>query len=884
MSDVAARALHDVLIKWMGLVHGSARLVLVLAVALTTISTVYVVENVKINTDTEDMLSPELEFRRLSNDLKLAFPQYDDTITVVVDGDTPELADEAARRLTQELRTRSDVFGEVYDPEGHPFFRRNGLLYLDIDQLEELGDRLAEAQPFLGTLWRDPTLRGLFDTLGLALEQSVEGEAPIEVTPVLTALAEVLESQKEGRFHQLSWRELMVGGESDTKVHRRIFLIQPVLDHASLQPATKAIRTLRGLTSELGLEPSQGVRVRLTGSAALAQDELKSVQEGIGLAALLSLTLVLCILIFGLRSLRLVWAVLIPLVMGLIWTAGFAVAAIGELNLISVAFAVLFIGLSVDFGIHFGLRYKEEIDRGQTHPVALEEAVRGVGGALTLCAVAAAIGFFAFLPTAYIGLAELGLIAGFSMFIALFANLTVLPAYLTIMPLRPTSRRNTGQGIFRTARRLIETHPRRVLWGALALLIAAALIAPQARFDFDPLNLKDPGTESVATLFDLIESGNQGPYAAQSLTENVEEALALAEKLEELPEVNGTQTLARFLPEDQEEKLEIIETMALYLAPALSIEERDPPPEAAELRADFEQFMAALRSFADASPDGPAQQAALHLLAAMEALAASNPDDPPLEETSRRVLDGLTPTLGWLRDALTPENVTRDSLPASLVDRVVSADGRARLSVYPEEDLRDREALGRFVTAVRTVLPEATRGPVLIYEAGRAVIQAFLQAGLFAVTIIGFLLVLLLRDLRRIALVFAPLILATLMTIAGSVLLNLPFNFANVIVLPLLFGLGVASSIHVVLRERDEAGHDAVFETSTPRAVVLSALTTIGSFGSMALSSHPGTSSMGILLTIAIGCTLVCTLVLLPALIAAWTTSDAAGPPSPAPV
>ncbi|MEQ9360711.1 MAG: MMPL family transporter, partial [Rhodospirillales bacterium] len=345
-----------------------------------------------------------------------------------------------------------------------PFLQRNGLLFLDVTELEDLTGRLAEAQPFLASLWGDASLATLFDLLRQGIEQQLDGKAPpVALARVLDLLADVGEKRAKGGDAILSWQRLLAG--EDDAAARRFIVLKPPLDFTSLQPAGKPIAALKNLRRDLKLEGSGPVRLRISGSAALQQDELKSVERGMGLAGVLSFSLVLVLLILGLRSLRMVVAVLMTLILGLIWTAGFAIWALGALNLISVAFAVLFIGLSVDFGIHFALRYREHRARGQGNGAALEATAAAGGGGLTLCAVAAAIAFYSFLPTDYVGLAELGLIAGSGMFIALAANLTVLPALLTLMP-AGAGRPDAGGGWGAKARRALQGHPRRVLIGA----------------------------------------------------------------------------------------------------------------------------------------------------------------------------------------------------------------------------------------------------------------------------------------------------------------------------------------------------------------------------------------------------------------------------------
>jgi len=616
------------------------------------------------------------------------------------------------------------------------------------------------------------------------------------------------------------------------------------------------------------LDAEHGLRLRLTGSAALEHEELASVKEGMGYAAILALCLVIVLLLICFHSVRLAAATLVTLVFGLVWTAAFAIATLGHLNLISVAFAVLFIGLSVDFGIHYGLRYREALDGGRAHADALREAADGVGGGLALAAVAAAIGFYSFLPTAYVGLAELGLIAGTGMFFALFANLTVLPALLTLMRVAPRlspdrSDRRSNPWVLRSARSVLVV--------SALLGVAAVAVAPGVRFDFDPLNLKDPETESVSTMLELLAEEPRSGYAVSVLAADLDEARRIAERANDLPSVDSTLTLATFVPEYQDEKLDAIDSLALTLEPSL-MAPQDEAPTTGENRAALEALDATLARV-ERDRDDDTSRAAGRLRRAL-ADVRSGATDAALAELENRLLHGLPGRLAALRESLSAEPVSLDDIPAFLHDRWAAPDGRARVQIFASQPIhQDREALGRFVEEVRTVAPHATGSPVIILEAGRTVVRAFVEAATLAVVAISLLLAVLLRGVREIALVFGPLALAAALTVAASVLMGAPFNFANVIVLPLLFGLGVAGGLHLVMRERSEADGAAALATSTPRAVAFSALTTIGSFGSIALSSHPGTVSMGVLLTVAISLTLVCTLVVLPAMMAVWRTA-----------
>ncbi len=860
------------LLGWMALIRRRPLLVVLLSLALAAAGLAVSVRHLTINTSLTELLSPDLPFQRNALEIEAAFPQLEEALTVVVDAESPEAAETAAARISSELRAQPSLITGVFYPEGEAFFRQNGLLFLQLPELQALADRLAEMQPLLVQLRDDPTFRGL-DAALAPLLQDPGHEAAAALVPALAALAERAEAAAEGPPRRLSWQVLAgaedaEGDSGPAPAGGRVFLsVQPALSYDALVPGAEAIAAVDRAASGLAGPEYGGVRVRVTGIAAMRGDELKSLEESMGLVGLVSLVLVIVLLTFGLRSVRLIAATVAALFVGLLTTAGFATLAVGQLSVISVAFAVLFIGLSVDFGIHFALRYREQVEAGAAPSAALDGAAAGVGGALCLAALCAAIGFFSFLPTSYRGLAELGLISGVGMFIALFCNLTLLPALLALFPLRP---RTTAQPVREDGAAPEEAPgarparwPRAVLAAALLLALGAAAALPFARFDDDPMNLRDPDSSSVATLRDLIDDPSLTPYTATLLAENLEAANAIAARFAALPEVSRAETLLSFVPGDQDEKILVIEDMSFFLAPLLLPAEPAPPPDAAAREAALEGLARTAAALAEAAPDAGLAQVARRLAAALAPLEGDPAAQAALETAVFAWLPKLTGDLG---QALLAEPFGLEDLPADLRARWLAPDGRALVEAQPAEDLRDPAARLRFVRAVQQVAPEVSGGAITMTEGGRAVIRAYQQAAVLAILAISALLVLLLRRLSAVLLVLAPLVLAALLTVAATVVLDLPFNFANVIVLPLLFGLGVAGSLHMVLRAR-QAAPGGLLASCTPRAVLFSALTTVGSFGALALSSHRGTASMGLLLTIAIALTLVCTLVVLPALL-----------------
>lgn len=853
---------------WVRAMARGPRLVMIVALVATVAAAAHVATNLRINTNTSDLLSPDLDFRRYERQIDAAFPLYENNLLVVIDGVTQDLADDAADRLREALRARTTLFNAVLDLQGDDFFRQNGLLYLDLESLDELAGRLVEAQPFLARLWRDPSLRGLSGVLKLAAGQAgAGGEMGRRLAPMLDAMAEVAEAQAEGLFRALSWTRLMTGDDSHT---RRVLRVQPKLDHGSLRPAIDAMAGVRKAAQDLGLEAKAGVRVRLSGSVALEQEELASVERGMGIAGGLSVTLVLVLLFLCFRSVRMVAATLVALIMGLVWTAAFAVVAVGAWNLISVAFAVLFVGLSVDFAIHFGLSYREKLAAGLAHEDALAAAAAGVGGPLTLAAAAAAVAFYSFLPTAYVGLAELGLIAGTGMFIALFANLTVVPAMLSLFPPKAVVGGPPLGQAAAAPTEISDKAARWIVWTAVAVGVGAALLAARSQFDFDPLNLKDPNSESVITLNEMMSGeGGARAYAVSVLAADLGEANRLARRLQALPEVASAGTLSDFVPTGQQAKLDIIGDMAFVLEPSLAGDAGSGVLSPETRRRAGREMAAHARALGAAG--GASASAARRLATALAGLEGAGDDG--LAHFGRRVLGGLKERLRTLRRSLSAHGFDAAALPPAIKGAALAADGRALITVVPAADPGDLGALRRFADAVRAVAPRATGNAITIVEAGRAVVRAFWQAGALAAGVIVLLVFAALGRLSGVALVFAPLILAALLTAAFGVIAGLPFNFANIIVLPLLFGLGVAGSIHLVARHKAAGTVGQLWRTCTPRAVLFSALTTIGSFGSIALSGHPGTASMGVLLAVAVSMSLLCTLVVLPALMVVWRSN-----------
>ena len=814
-----------------------------------------------VSTDTDLMFAPSLPWRQRAEAMDKAFPQFRDLLVAVIDAREPEEADATAAALAATLAADTAHFQTVRRPDALPFFHKEGLLFLEPKQLSALMDQTIDAQPFLGQLVADPSARGLFAALSLLGMGVSRGEA--DLTPYLpaldsfhTAMADVL----AGKPEPLSWQRLLGGGLGDLAGPYRFVLAQPKQDFGALQPGGDATNAMRAAIAKLEFVKSGAAHVRITGQVALADEEFATVAEGAVAGLIGSVVLITLWLFLAVRTWRLIVPILLTLGLGLMLTVLFAAVAVGTLNLVSVGFGVLFVGIAVDFAIQFCVRYRDKRHETGDLPTAMRETAAQAGDQILIAALATAAGFLAFVPTDFSGVAELGLIAGFGMLIAFGCTMLFLPAAITLF--RPSG--ELAEVGFAFARRLdpLVAHWRRPILGVfLGLAVLAVALSPRLTFDSDPLNTKNPNTEAMRTLRDLIANPLTNPYTIDILVASAAEAETLTAKLKALPTVSGVLSLMSFVPEDQAARLAVIADANTILAPTMV--ERDPaaPVTPNQIRM---AATAALAQIEPALPKLPADHPLAAIAADLRALAAA--DDPVLLTANAALTRFLPVQLANLRTALSAEPVTAAQIPEELARDWRLPDGRLRIQVVPTEAARTSAGLRAFVAEVTSVAPEAGGSAVTIQATSATITGAFRSAAIGALIAITFILAATLRRVRDVALVLAPLLLSALLTLLVAVVLPLPLNFANIIALPLLLGVGVSFNIYFVMNWR--AGRRDPLGSATARAIVFSALTTGSAFGSLALSGHPGTASMGTLLLISLGCTLLASLVFIPALLA----------------
>lgn len=819
-----------------------------------------------IDSDLSRLIRPsaELPWYRHDVEFKAAFPMLQQTAVVAVSGRDGRAVDTTTRRLAERLRERPEL-DFVYAPGVDPFLRDHRLYFVDPALLRDWRRGLQVDYGALLRLADDASLVNAAVTFA----DQVSAGSGLPLPDPLASLADSFAGDGPADIAIDAYPPLEAPGDG-----RRwgVIQVKGPAHHDQALSGAELVGLLRDVVRETPAEP--GVKVRLSGEVALAYEEIGAALKGIGIAGTVSLGLLAVILGAGIRSLRVIGGIFLLLLLGSALTLGFATVAVGTFNTLALMFVIMFFGLGVDFAVHFALRVREAADGASVAEGraalagACATAAADIGPALLLCVATTCIAFLSFVPTAYRGLAELGIISSGGMVIAMLLTLTLMPALFgafglpVARPPAPHRRPPIGERL--------SALP--VLAVTTLLALAAVWWARDLRFDYSVLALRDAGTEGMSTLLDLQHDGVTTDYSISVLAPDAAAASALSARLQRLPRVAGVSSPADWIPHEQTRKRDLLREAAALIdtiGPVSRGESGEALPEA----------IGYLASVSDAVPvDRQAAYSAL--LGGLRRVAGDAAEVERLDTALAAALEGQ---LEELHRLLAAEPFGLDDLPADIRARMITSDGRLLLRVDPSEPLDSRESTEAFIDEVASVAPNFAGRAVVEWGVGEVVVRSFLEAAALAVITIVVLLIGYFRSLRLPLLVLTPLLLATLFTFALAEAFGLGLNMANVLVVPLIFGLGVDTGIHVVHRFTAAGNLHAVFASSTARAVAISGLTTIGTFFSLSFSPHKGAASVGILLSLAIGLMLVVTYAVLPALlrVAAPRPRRANGPQAP---
>ncbi len=843
--------LKQLLCNWVGLCWNHGQMVLFALLLTTVLAGTYAATEFRMYSKLGDLIRQQGEWKTQWDDYKTQFPMLIETVIVVVSSDSRAEVDFVATQLNKAFLQHQDKYSDVFSPTADVFMRDRALLYLPVDELESVSAGLIEAQPMLTRFAEDPSLRGVLELIidGMSNEPA-EG-----FQRVLSSVASASDKSLTANESYL-WGDEFLTSDKDGLHYAMIFLKGPQSFSEKL-PNSELLKNVRSEIAALTLPAN--TRVQLTGEVALSHEEIGAAMHGVKIAGLVSAIALIVILGFGVRSLHILMACASMLLTGVIWTAALALLLVGSFNTISLIFLVMFLGLGVDFALHYCLRFNEALYGHEKPAAAIQHSTRSVGGAISLCTVTTAIGFMGFWPTDYLGLAELGIISAAGMLVAGVLTFSFLPAFFSVFG-TPSPKRSVDLALSDRFLAVLRPRKRAVFISLGVLTVAALILDSRMYFDYSVLAMRDKNAESMRAMSELADAGEITDYSMALLSTDFAIDPNLERKLVALPEVDSVRSAHKIIPKYDEDREFILEELRDILWSAIEPSAQQAAPTPDELTTLIKETITAIQySDSDASNTDDAQRLARSL---EKALASSN-----VLLWQKNVLGDMPEQLSWLQNALTTEPPTYEQLPASVRSRLQGQDGRFQHSILPADDIVDVRSLGAYVDRVRAVAPQATGRPVVEQGVGKVVVESFKQALFYAFIAVAFILLLALRNIKYTLMVLLPLMLTAVFTVAIAVLIDMPFNMANILVLPLIFGLGVDNGIHVVDRFRNEGNVEQLVHSSTPRAVLLSTLTTIGTFASLSLSPHVGTASIGVFLTIAVGFILVFSVFLLPLLL-----------------
>ena len=836
-----------------------------------------------------DLLDPKSDYNKLWIDYVQEFGEDDDAV-VVVEGPTRDHVVKVLEELSQEFAKDGERFRSVLHEVDLSKIRAKGLHYLSPKDLADIDQFIERTEPILAGGWTHLKVASMVGGLGgqmvaggTATAAPVATSGSMQESPLATleryseSLLAGLEAGRRaaepGASGYLSpWprmpdslstlRDLSSQHLLAKEGRLGFVLLRLAKSKDGFAGASAATDELRRLIKLVAARHT-GVTIGLTGLPVMEDDEMRTSQQSMIWASGLSLLAVVVIIIAGFGGVRHALMANAVLIIGMAWAFAWATASVGHLNILSVTFTVTMIGVGIDYGTYYIGRYLEMRRRGLSCEEALLDASACVGPGILTGAITTSVAFFSAALTSFVGVAELGMIAGGGILLCCAAELLVLPAVVALVDRGPLGRRLPTPVPVHEWLAPIARHPRFVALAAMAATMALASGIHELDYDHNLLNMQAEGLESVAVEKKLLAECDQSVWYALSIADSREELLARKEQLTKLATVERVDEIASLLPVDEELKRPFIERIRGRLA---GLPER--PPEIPIDRLDgLGETLAWAQGEASKRPGG--LRTAWHLERARETLRRMGPHEcfQSLAAFQQQSAGDLLTRLHSLAAVADPESPKLDDLPPSLVDRFVGQNGKHLLKIYGRGDIWNFESLTRFVKEVRSVDPRATGNPLQAYEASLEMKRSYEQAALYSLIVILAVLWLDFRNITHALLASLPLALGMAQTLGLMGLLGIDLNPANLIGIPLILGIAVDYGVHIVHDSLERPGPYRI-SASTANSVLVDALTTILGFGALMVASHRGLESLGRVLTLGVTTCTLTSLILLPAVLA----------------
>jgi uncharacterized protein len=859
---------------------------------LVVVCLYYTATHLQFHTNRNDLVGSDKRYHRIFMEFRKEFPVADDLVVVV---ESPDLEKnrQFVERLGEKLKNETNLFSSVFYKADLNLLGPKALLFMPLESLKELDQTLKSFLPMFKQFSQATNLVSLFDLVNTQIRRAKaeENEENRTLVAALPALERILSLAADaltrpGVPPSPGIYSLFEAGKEATKQvyvtfdNGLIFLLTAQARENDLQE--EAVKRLRTLMEETQMEVP-GINVGLTGEPVLELDEMDQSKRDTMLATVISLVMVALIFIYGYDETGRPLKATACLMVGLAYTMGFTTLTVGHLNILTITFLPILVGLAIDFGVHLITRYEEELWHGKSERLALEKALVNTGTGIFTGAFTTAGAFFAMAATDFKGIREMGIICGGGMFVCLVAMMTLLPVLLLTgkqnvldQELGPVLDKKSTAEMDRRAR-LENVWLRRpgIVVGVILTLCALAIVpAGKVRFDYNLLNMQTEGLPSVIFQDKLIQTSPKSVLFAAVVADSAQAATNLAAALTNLSSVASIDSMSFILTEDQTAKLEVLRQVKKTVS-----EVHFHPLDTGLLNvSDLSQTLWSLHGYIglaleEVSPSeddlhrnlASLQKTIAHLL--ME-LRMTDPEATSIKlaEYQRALFTDVREMFKALGHQKDDGPIRVEDLPADLRNRFVGVTGKHLLLVYPRKNVWERENQEEFIRQLRSVQPKVTGTPVQLYEYVTLLKDSYENAAVYSLSAIALLILIHFRKLSCVLLALLPVAVGSLWTLGIMGLEGVPFNPANIMTLPLIIGIGVTNGIHILNRFAEER-HPSILARSTGKAVLVSGLTTIAGFGSLTLAGHRGIQSLGFVMSVGVAACMIVALTFLPAIL-----------------
>ena len=878
-------------------------LVIAASLILAILSLWVTAQKLTFKTGRGDLVAKGLPYVKLYKNYRAQFEDLSGMV-VVVEGENPADMSGFAEALEKKLQAQPHLFSKVVYKIDTSYFRSRFLLYLDQYELETLTLKLEDHQGFLESVNIAPGLHPLLssinaeissgmvdslltDFLGGEEESEENSEDEADLSLLIRLLEEMTRFLTGETSYRSPWQALFKGGDESlreqgymvSKNGELLFvLIVPNDDETSFTGYKDAVEQARQVIAETRKD-FPGVTVGLTGEDVISSDEMVTTQSDVETASKIALAGVALLFIIAYQGVVKPLLAVFCLLLGLSWTMGFTALTIGHLNILSVVFTTILIGLGIDFGIHILERFKEERQQGNEILPALQKTLQGTGKGNFAGAITTAIAFGAMVLTDFIGIVELGWIAGWGILFCMVAMLLVLPALITVEEKWRKPSYTQTKSTTATQRGWVDKlfdHYYLIIGVCTVLVLIASLSLKDLRFDYNLLNLQAKGTEAVQYEMKILESAGRSAWSAAILADSFKEIQEKERQLKALPTVARVESISAVIPDNQEENAQIIRENLAPLLRDLEVEPEDVDFSWKALNKTLKGIQFKLQGREGDDLD-PVQMAGNRVRNFREQSQKMEPDlaEKRLQNFSQLLFADYRNLMEELKANADVKLVKLEEIPETLRKRYISQKGKYVAHIFPSVDVWDLDERKKYLDDLRSVDPNVTGTAIHMFESTRLMTEGYVNGGLYAMTAIIIYVFFLFRNLRTVFFVLLPVLVGSIWTIGIMELIGLKLNMANLVILPLILGIGVVNGIHITHRYREEEDkHASILGKSTGQAVLLSSLTTMIGFGSMMVANHYGVFSLGMVLTLGVFNCLIASVTFLPALLKLSTAKN----------